>query len=281
MKKPSTSKREARRPQDEILLRKLAVAAVNNADSLLSDATVLAEKGSFGHSFALAVLAEEELGKGTFLWLAALDKEARFAKDGKITMGGRAYWPFGSHQLKQAVQLGPQFFMELISPIITAVQDLHEKGTLTADAVIKLVEDRIAPLMQDQDSFLTAMKPLAEIVGLDSEKQKGLYVGYDKQGDVIQPSNFEKSRCEELIKRVSQRIAPTRKTVETGLVPEAEEIFRSMYPLFNKIDFYSFAKRFRRGLSQRQIQKEVRRMKKIAVAGLREAMREQKQSVQH
>jgi len=113
---PNLSRRTS---QDEILINRMAEAAVDNAEALLSDARLLMERGSFGHAFALAVLAEEELGKATTFWLTALDKSARLTRDGKVTLGGRTYEPFASHSMKQTIRLGPPFFLGLYQPIFT------------------------------------------------------------------------------------------------------------------------------------------------------------------
>jgi AbiV family abortive infection protein len=277
VRKPPVPKPPPRRAQDEILLGRLSHAAVDNAESLLADAKLLSGQGSFGHAFALAVLAEEELGKANTLWIATMDKTATLTKEGKLFLNGRPYEPFASHKLKQAVQLGPGFLLEQFDPIIAEISKVAEKGPLDADAVINIVDTQMALLSKDQDTFLKAVKPLLELAVLDQEKQDGLYVGYLRD-KIKKPSEFSKERCQEVIDRVSLRIGPTRNRIEAGIVPEAEAIFRTLYPLFNKIDFHAFAKKWKRGLPQHQLDKETRKMRKTALDALRKTLRRQIQT---
>src|SRR6266571_8555454 len=154
MRRPVLSKTGHRTAQDEILLNRLAEAAVSNAEVLLADARTLHERNSYGHAFALAVLAEEELGKATVLWLAALDKNARLTRDRKFMLGGRPYEPFASHPMKQAIQIGPGFLGNLLRPILNEVLGLLEQGSLDPNAVAEVVDKYIVDLTKDPERWL-------------------------------------------------------------------------------------------------------------------------------
>jgi len=274
MRRQSPWKQQVRTVQDEIILNKLAEAAVVNAEHLLVDAESLQDRASFGHGFALAVLAEEELGKASVLWLAGLDKTSKFTLDGKVILGGRIYEPFGSHPMKQAVQLGPAFLESLFMPTLKDLLDQLKIGSLNPDAVMEAVDKHFAELTRDPDHWLETLKPLIELGGLEREKQSGLYVDYRK-GNILEPGDFPGDRCKQLVQRVSSEIQVTREYMSKGLPEGLEDIFLKSYALFDRSDFLGLVKKWRAGkLSQPRLQKEIERIKKKLTAMLRESFRE-------
>lgn len=58
---------------DEALLRSAALATIENAEDLLSDARLLLEHRRFARAVSLSVLGQEEMGKAVLYTLAALD----------------------------------------------------------------------------------------------------------------------------------------------------------------------------------------------------------------
>jgi AbiV family abortive infection protein len=262
----------SRSAQDEILLNKLAYAALENAEALLSDSRTLQQKESFGPAFALAVLAEEELGKANNLWLAGLDKTAKLTTDGKLALGGRTYEPFRSHALKQTVQLAPPFLLSIFDPVFEQVTRLNEKGPLDEKAVVAKIDEYIAELSKDQTRFLQAVKPIIELGGLEREKQNGLYVGYQK-GTIVKPSDFPRERCQEVIDRVAEEIGSTREHLQVGLTREIETLFTMFHILSKRVDLTAFAKKLKRGLPQAQLEKEMRKMRRELTFVLRQHIR--------
>ncbi len=276
MRRPGLPRTGRRTAEDEILLNRLAEAAVANADGLLSDARVLQEKASFGHAFALAVLSEEELGKATVLWLAALDKTARLTRDRKLMLGNQLYEPFASHPMKQAVQLGPGFLGSLFEPILGELLKMLEQGSLNPDTVMQTVDKYFDDLIKDTGRWLETLKPLIELGGLEREKQSGLYVDYQK-GKIVKPSDFPSERAKQLIDRVAQEIHSTRANLSKVLPEGFEDIFLTGYSLFERSNFAGIVKRWKAGkLSQSRLQKETKKIKRQLTAALQDFFREQK-----
>jgi len=262
--------------REERLMRSLAEAALENAESLLFDSQVLYGNRSFGHDFALAVLAEEECGKATIMWLATLDKTARFTKDRKVWLGGRSYEPFASHPMKQTVQLGPSFLLNLQEPVLKGIQQEQQPGTLNPIAMISSVDKYFEQLIAHPERLLEAVKPLIELGGLEPEKQSGLYVDFSK-GKIVKPSGFLGSRCQEVIERVSKEVESTRNRLRKGLPSGLEGIFPMVYSLIEQIELVEFTKKWRAGkLSPSRTQREVRRMKAKLIVSLQELVRKHK-----
>ena len=262
---------DTRNSHNEIFLNKLSEAAADNAVSLLSDARVLREKRSFGHAFSLAVLAEEELGKATFLWLAALDKSAVLTADRKLVIAGRRYEPFSSHPSKQSIQLGWALFAGLFRPIFERVRPLLDQESLDLDAAVRIVNEYVTNLTKNSERWLETLEPIIELGGLEREKQLGFYVDYEKS-KVLLPSDFQEERCEQVIDRVSREFETTRKYLGRALPQGLEGIFLTSQNIFGRTDYFEFVKRWRAGkIPPSRIEEETSKMRRKILTALRKS----------
>ncbi len=83
----------------EELLREAARAAMDNADELLADATLLHENGRPARALSLAIIGSEETGKALMFTLASLDA----IPDLRASLGQQRYWGLTDHPLKQVL----------------------------------------------------------------------------------------------------------------------------------------------------------------------------------
>ena len=142
----------------------IADASARNARQYLEDAGLLAERESFAHATALALLGQEELAKAFFHWMLA---HGAFPEGTKAHKG-----MFSNHLIKQC--LGVVFFElpQLFAP--EWVEEMSQKLILTEEELKSLDEPGIGSLLhkwaQLVDSELIVNPSVAQKFRLECEK---------------------------------------------------------------------------------------------------------------
>jgi len=184
-----------------------------NAQALLRDARALIRRGSFGRAIALAVLAEEEIGKSQLWGMRAIGIEI----PDKILR---------RHEAKQLTKVLTFDFIELflgemLNGLLRAKreEDPKRREELVRRAIQRqgrkwktLKPDEFLPNLQQEMSRLGAMS---------STKEAGFYVDVDAEGHIRTPANFTKREAEQYLRGVEKRL--TRFNQVWGDTPELTE----------------------------------------------------------
>ena len=146
----------------ERVLKDAVELCVNNAERFINDAILLLDNGSYGHAFALAVLAEEEFAKGCAYYASS---EGILPKDFLKEVGRTR----DSHIMKLAIGLG----------IMRAHEQIVMKKTVGDMNFEKLAE---------------------RVKALQKNKERGLYVDVDLEKEVLSsPDSLKKGEVEKYL----------------------------------------------------------------------------------
>jgi AbiV family abortive infection protein len=151
-----------------------ALAAARNGLGLLRDAELLADAGSTGRAYALAVLAVEEWGKALSLTaLAVLPRKVRT----QAPVGRMLEW----HQLKQ------------VGGLLAAVVPIDPPGLAAKLAAMPVAQ---------AEQIVSALRCPADEA--DRLKQRGLYVDMDRAGRIREPSEITEAELASQLERARQ-----------------------------------------------------------------------------
>jgi len=189
--------------ENEKLLRKVAIMSFKNAEQFIKDAEVLVKKRSYGHGFALAVLAEEELAKAVMYYLCA---EGIFGINGK--------WRNDSirHLRKQEFAFGIAFTYEMILIVEEAMDFAQRKAKGDAVKFKQIFEEKIAEILKKEEKLFASkrgdlyehLKPFEK---LQKKRERAMYVEANLQKTKItSPKDFKKSEAKQYITHVKERL---------------------------------------------------------------------------
>jgi len=188
--------------------------SLKNAEQYVKDAEVLLRKRSFGHAFALAVFAEEELAKAVMYHLCA---EGIFGIEGK--------WRKDSlrHMGKQQFAFGIAFLYELSLIAEEAVEFAERKAKKNTEKFKRILERKVAKILQkEQDRFASrhgeVYEHLKHFEELQKKREKAMYIEANLQKkEVTSPKDFKKSEVKQYISHVKERVEVLKDEIRTKM----------------------------------------------------------------
>jgi len=164
--------------------------SLENAETFLSDAKLLIENSSFGHSLALMVLALEEVGKAVY---------CNWARNGLIKVDDDFFKNLKDHKTKQRV------FREIERLAILKTEiNTCQKTKRRRRYQLKSNYEIFRFITEIEES--TRFKSIDAFYGeLEKMKQLALYVDVDENGVPSAPSFFASDRCKEYLDFVQKR----------------------------------------------------------------------------
>jgi len=201
-----------------------ALASFKNAEVYLEDAKALLDRASYGHAFALLVLAEEEMGKAFFQL---------------IEFGGfRVPRPvLTRHIPKQMIEVATFNLFDFLLPSLRqrfeevglAADDrarVHQaeqlKTDLTSQAQRKIELIRRGRI-RDRRFILRKVRQVQRLRRLQRRKLDGMYVDVGKDGTVSSPSDFSREETQDYLQIVEGNHEAFLRTFGTVMMPASEE----------------------------------------------------------
>ncbi len=190
-----------------------SIACSANSEALLSDAHALMRRGSYGRVIALAVLAEEEIGKSQLWAMKALGIEI----PGKVLR---------SHEAKQMTKV---LMIDLIDLLLGDLLDglvraKREEDPQKREALVRRAVGRQARRWEkaNRDEFLSKLKDeMSRLSAMSSMKEAGFYVDMGPDGTIRSPADFTKREAEEYLRKVERRLKRLNRV--WGDAPETTE----------------------------------------------------------
>ncbi len=192
---------------------------------------MLVADGSHGHAFALAILAEEELGKAHICFLAA---------EGLVRIEGRWLKNLYTHEAKQAIQAGLTFLSAMIFPMFSDALELSRspefKDPKAAKKIrkdwfrrhLKRLEEAARDGTPEAAEFQSRMKWFDK---MDLQKQRGLYVDFNDDGVPISPVDVAEETAQEYLKEVEDRLEVAKVALGKPLSREQKTELRKFQTL--------------------------------------------------
>ena len=149
---------------------------LDNVADLLADANALLDRGSAGRARTLQILAREELGKA--LWVHEECRVAWLANDTTVTFSDAHAGSTRSHSKK----LSPAIKYAAALPPAWGFDEDHRERPRP------LTDDEIAELEDWLRGFRESMNIETIAKDLNAQKQEGLYVDLDADGEIRGPS---------------------------------------------------------------------------------------------
>ena len=210
--------------EKEKFLRKVAVLCLENAERYVKDAEILIKKRSYGHGFALAVFAEEELAKAVMYRLCA---------EGVFGMEGKWRRDTLKHERKQEFAFGMAFMYEQILMIEDAIEFAKRKAKGDALKFNQFFENRIAEILREEQKLFAskrgeAYEHLRHFEELQRKREKAMYVEVDLQGETTScPTDFKKSEAKQYLSHVEERVDALKDEIKGKMKPQDKQ--RAMF----------------------------------------------------
>lgn len=165
------------------ILQQVIRMSLENAERFLNDATLLINNSSYGHAFALTILALEEIGKATY---------CNWAKNGFIRIDNDFLKRLKSHKTKQRV------IKEIVKLAILKTEvDNHGKSKKRRKAPIAS-ESELNYILTKLES--SQFKSVETFYGeLEKMKQLALYVDISEDGIPSDPNFVTKDACDKYL----------------------------------------------------------------------------------
>lgn len=192
-----------KRIMPEGLLKEGVQACLDNVEQYIEDAQLLVENGSYGHGFALAVLAEEELSKA---WIYYMCSEGILPKTFIKKVGKTRH----SHIRKQAMAgtLALTYkFIELFKGIVeSSWEESREDLRKRFEIARKKLKETLDDIRKNEEKYRNQLFQFFERVAtLEQDKEKGLYVDVNvKKGVLTSPKSLEKDMVEKHLAQVRE-----------------------------------------------------------------------------
>jgi AbiV family abortive infection protein len=202
----------------EKLLKEAVQACLSNAEQYLKDAEILFENGSYGHSFALTVLGEEELSKA---YIYHMCSEELLPLD-LIKKLGRFR---GSHRRKQTIAATitftrgiTQFFENLIESSKREAEGNRNKSLKIAK---KKLQETTEYLKKNKDELGSRMLQFFnKFATLEEDKHKGMYVDAKiEEGVLTSPQSQEKDTVKEELSQFRKMLEFLKPVLMINLSP--------------------------------------------------------------
>ena len=209
----------------EKTLRKALGLCVDNAEQFIKDAEILIENSSYGHAFALSVLAEEEIAKAWIYHICA---------EGVIGVEGTWKRDIRDHRLKQGFGL----LLGLIYKIIGLLREIKESVDKEAGdnsrkakrIALKKMKDFKEQMLESATHQRGEFHELLKwFKTLQDEKEKALYIDIDfRENTFTSPKKFEKRDVKKYLEQVEERLEITREMLSHRLTPSQKASIKSM-----------------------------------------------------
>ena len=212
------------------LLREAAMLCLDNTEQYIKDAEALVRISSFGHAFALAVLAEEEIAKAYLCYVHA---------ESGSEIKGRWRKILTNHRAKQALQHVLTFGFKMrftVFDVLDSVKGEIERGDVTENqakdrAFRRLIEyprrimEEGSPESEEWDECLRWFETMQK------DKEKALYVDINfEKGEVSSPKYMAKGEVQKYLSQVRERFEMTRFILSQPLSPEKRLQLRKSLP---------------------------------------------------
>jgi len=203
----------------EKVLKEAVTLCLDNAEQYIKDAEALVKISSYGHAFALAVLAEEELAKAYVCYIHA---------ESGLEIKGRWRRSLTEHRAKQAIQAGFAFWYKLASTMLDIIDSVRrevEQGDISENQAKdrlwrrmaeypKRMEEEGSPESIEWDEYLKWFKTMRE------DKERGLYVDIDfKRGRLSSPRSLTIDEVKKYLSQIKERFEITKFIVNQPLSP--------------------------------------------------------------
>lgn len=203
------------------MLRRIAVLCWKNAEQYVKDAEVLIKKRSYGHAFALAVLAEEELSKAVMYYLCS---EGIFGIEGG--------WRRDSlrHVRKQNFAFGIAFLYEISLIVEEAVEYAQRKAKRNGREFNQILEKKMAEIIQKEQKLFASnqgdvYEHLRHFEELQKKREKAMYVEANLQKkEGTSPRDFNKSESRQYVSHVKERVDVLRDEITEKMKPRDRQL---------------------------------------------------------
>jgi len=250
------------RMKDEpiVTLKRVSIEAMNNAKSLLEDARILESGNKFGHAFALAVLAGEELSKAKMFWVASQQPAPAHLVGRELRVGEKILEPFRKHREKQILQFGVRWLTEQIQPIAKDVLVALENSPAGFEEAYIVLEKHVQEIQKDPAAVESFLKPLLEFAELQNERNRALYVDI-QQKRLTSPSDFPAERCKEFIDSLTIGVSKAEDLLKLDPLGELfKEVLRLSAETLRRKDLQKFFTKRGGGAVLKQMRKEIKKL---------------------
>jgi len=209
----------------EKILTEAVKLCLDNAEQYIKDAEVLVKNSSYGHAFALSVLAEEETAKAWMYYLCV---------QGILGVHGDWRKDIRKHRFKQklAFMLTLMYKVgELIYEIQESVEKMAEANSNKAKEIVlkkmkNFQERMVKSVTYQRGEFHESLKWFK---GMQEEKEKALYVDLNiERKRLSSPKMFNKSEVRKYLSQVEKRLEMTKEGVNRPMIPSVKEYTKSL-----------------------------------------------------
>jgi len=226
-----------------------ALASFRNAETYIADTKLLIERRSYGHAFALLVLAEEEMGKA-FL---------QFVEFGGFRIPRHV---LTRHIPKQTVEVAAFNLFDFLLPSLRRrlaevglatddrtrvgqAKQLKEDMTVLAERKIDLIR---RGRIRDRRFIQQKVRQVERLRKLQGRKMDGMYVDIRKDGTISSPAEFSRHEVLEYLRVVQGNHESFLRTFGTVMTPASEEHLRKVHSKLRPV-VAAFAPDMKRAIS--------------------------------
>jgi len=209
----------------EKILREAVKLCLDNAEQYIKDAEILVKNLSYGHAFALSVLAEEEVAKAWMYYLCV---------EGVLGVHGDWRKDVLKHRVKQSLA----FMLTLIYKVGELIYEIQESVEKMAEANSKKAKEIVLKKMENfQEQMVESVtyqrgefhESLKWFKRMQEEKEKALYVDVDiERKRLSSPEMFNKSEVRKYLSQVEKRLEMTKERVNRPMISSAKEYTKSL-----------------------------------------------------
>lgn len=207
----------------EKTLRKAVDLCLDNAEQFTRDARILIQNSSFGHAFALSVLAEEEIAKA---WMYAICAEG--------VIGTKGTWKrdIRDHRFKQSFGLLLGLIYKLVGLFREIKESVDKEAKGNSRKAKKIALEKMKNFRERILESVTHQKgELHEYVKwfkkLQDDKEKALYTDINFREDTFtSPKKFKKWDVVNYLEQVGERFEMTRQMLSHRLTQSEIESIR-------------------------------------------------------
>lgn len=207
------------------VLKRAVKLCLENAEQYIKDAELLIKNESYGHAFALTVLAEEEAAK---VWIYYLCVQGILGVHGDWTKD------ILKHRIKQSFA----FMLTLMYKVGDLIYEIQESVEKMAEANSKKAKEIVLKKMRNfQERMVKSVtyqrgefyESLKWFKGMQREKEKALYVDVNiERKRLSSPKTFNKSEVRKYLSQVEKRLEMTKEGVNRPMIPSVKEYTKSL-----------------------------------------------------
>lgn len=208
------------------ILREAVKECLDNVEQFIKDADVLIINSSYGHAFALTVLAEEELVKAFICHICA---------EGILPLSYELWWRkrFTNHLIKQACAFGLALscrLVELVQSIRKLIEEQvgedFEKRRYLARQKLKEFGDNIRKQAISKRGEMYQF--VQQFKTLQRDKEKGFYVDINFEDETLSsPKSVKKDEVVSYLNQVKSRLEFVKPFFVWSLTPTEKKLARA------------------------------------------------------